>query len=108
MSLFIATILLATSQPGIGELHRVGLDSGQECVSVVSPPSKTMNGKKILDARCDQFHPFMICTTRQSLDCVTRDVAKGGEHSVIVRYHPLPKPTADFALDWVADSPTPK
>ncbi len=104
MSHWIATFLIATAQPGIGELQRIGADNIQECQNMIDSLSHGMNGRKILMGRCDELHPFMICSSPRPLDCVTKDVANGGEHSVIVRYHQLPKPLSDFSLDWVADS----
>ena len=104
MSPWVVTILLATSQPGVGELYRSGVDSFQECQCFGAPNGlfgeENLN-RKILMLRCDRIRNVKSCPSHKRLDCIPQDVARGDEHWWVVRYHPLPKPSGEIALDSI-------
>jgi hypothetical protein len=110
MAPFVVTILLATSKSGIGELYRAGVDSVKECRSFGEPSGifgRNNFNRKILMLRCDRLLKSMVCHSHQRLDCIPQDVADGDDHYWTVRYHALPKPEADFALDGIIENGTP-
>ena len=105
MTPWVVTVLLATSHPGIGELYRSGADSIQECQSFGDPDGlfagKENFNRKILMLHCDRVRNVKICPSHKRLDCIPQDVAKGGEHWWVVRYHSLPKPSAEVTMDSI-------
>ena len=105
MSPWIVTVLLATSQPGTGELYRSGVDSLQECQSFGDPDGifagKNNFNRKILLLHCDRRRDITVCPSHRRLDCVPDDVAKGDEHFWVVRYHKGPKPFEQVILDSI-------
>jgi hypothetical protein len=111
MSPWVVTVLLATAQPGVADLYRSGVDSIQECQSFGDPngifAGKDNFNRKILMMRCDRLHKFMVCASHRRLDCIPQDVAAGDEHWWTVRYHPLPKPSSDVALDGIIETGAP-
>lgn len=112
MSPVVVTILLATSQPGIGQLYRSGVDSFAECRSFTEPRGlygKNNLGASVLMSRCDQLHKFMVCASHSRLDCIPKDVAGGDEHTWTVRYHKLSAPIGGtaYAIDGIIPDGTP-